>query len=228
MFRRHRNEPSIALAGAGSIAVVHALAARSAGLRIAAVASRGGSSARHLAGQLDSRRCRPEDLPGGADLLVVATPPSTHVSIAMQGLSGGAGVLVEKPVAATLADADLLAGAVESAQLDDTAAAKETAPSDDAGDPVVPARLRVAENLLHAPAWREVMARRAGIGALSHLSLRTVQPPPDWGHFLEPMTEGGVLLDLGPHPIAIAVELAADRPVAVAAAMSSSRDRRRG
>ena len=64
MIRRSRSTRStrdggdattVALAGAGAIAVVHALAAPSAGCRVTAVASAGGSSARHLAGQLDEQ-----------------------------------------------------------------------------------------------------------------------------------------------------------------------------
>ena len=40
----------VSLAGAGYIVVVHALAAQAAGMQVRAVASRGGTSARHLAG----------------------------------------------------------------------------------------------------------------------------------------------------------------------------------
>lgn len=200
--RRRRSQPTLALAGAGYIAVVHALAAAAAGVRVAAVASAGGSSARHLAGELDARRCRPEDLPSGADLLVVATPPDQHVALAIQGIDAGAAVLVEKPLATTLADADRLAAAAR------------------AGTSAV----RCAENLLHSPAWQAAMDRRRGHGPLGHLSVRTLQPPPDWGHFARPLQAGGVLFDLGPHPIALALEIADEAPVGVTAELSSTRD----
>ena len=52
---------------------------------------------------------------------------------------------------------------------------------------------------------------RLGISYLSplrHLSVRTEQPPPEWGHFLEPLQAGGVLFDLGPHAIALLLHLA--------------------
>ena len=203
--RTARSRTEVALAGAGYVAVVHALAAEAAGMRVRSVASAGGSSARHLAGSLDARRCRPEDLPDGASLLVVATPPDSHVELALQGLRAGADVLVEKPLAPTLANADRLVAAGE-----DAAARGRT--------------VHCAENLLHAPLWRAAMTRRPALGTLSHLSLHTLQPPPDWGHFQRPLTTGGVLFDLGPHPIAIALGLAAEEPVAVAAELSSTRE----
>jgi len=200
---RARRGPTLALGGAGYVAIVHALAAEAAGIRVRSVASAGGRSARHLAGELDARRARPEDLPDGADLLVVATPPASHLELALQGLHAGASVLVEKPLTPTLAEGDRLVEAVESAG---------------AGD-----RVRCAENLLHSPAWLAAIERRAPLGTLTHLSLRAVQPAPEWGHFQQPLTAGGVLFDLGPHPVAIALELAGEEPVGVAAELTSTR-----
>ncbi len=195
---------TLAIGGAGSIAVVHSLAAMAAGWRTTVVASAGGSSARHLAGQLDARRVRPDQLPAGADVLVVASPPHAHVDLALQGLEAGARVLVEKPVAPTLADADRLVDAVASC-----------------GDPD---RLRVAENLLHAPAWRRWRSERPALGQLGHLSARALQPAPDWGHFTRRLTSGGVLFDLGPHPIALVLETASSVPTGVRAELESNRD----
>lgn len=211
--RRRRDaveDTTIALAGAGAIAVVHALAAPAAGARVVAVASAGGTSARHLAGQLDDQHrhdvhhVRVDELPAGVDLLVVATPPPTHAELALQGLAAGADVLVEKPFATTLDEADRLVDAASAV---------------DAGGPI----LRCAENLLHAPAWAAVTAHRATMGPLRHLSARTLQSPPTWGHFTEPLTAGGVLFDLGPHPLALVMVLAGEPVVAVSAEMGSGR-----
>lgn len=47
------------------------------------------------------------------DLVAVCTPPETHADIALAALAAGRGVLVEKPLAATLADANRI---VEAAQ----------------------------------------------------------------------------------------------------------------
>jgi predicted dehydrogenase len=199
-----RTRPTIALGGAGFIAVVHALAAQAAGMRVSAVASAGGSSARHLAGELDASRVRPDQLPAGADVLVVATPPPDHVPLTLQGLAAGAHVLVEKPLATTLAGADRLVDAVGAAPPDQ--------------------HVRCAENLLHAPVWRRCAELRPALGPLGHLSLRTLQPPPTWGHFTQPLRIGGVLYDLGPHALALALALAAEAPVGVSARLSSTRD----
>ena len=190
------------MAGAGAIAVVHSLAAPAAGLRISAVASRGGSSARHLAGNLDTRKVALDALPAGAEFLIVATPPDSHEKFVSQGLAAGATVLVEKPLTTTLASADRL---VELAQRTD------------------PARVRVAENLLHSPYWLIAKSKADASGPPSHLSARIVQPPPQWGHFLEPLVSGGVLFDLGPHPIALVLGLAASNAVAVSAELWSER-----
>lgn len=200
---RRGSGPGIAIAGAGYIAVVHALAARSAGIPIRAIASRGGTSARHLAGGLDVRRCRPEELPAGAEVLVVATPPDSHVALAMQGLAAGATVLVEKPLAPTPAEADRLVEA--------------------AADLAESQHLLCGENLLHAPVVTAALDHRGTVGPLAHLSVRTVQPAPDWGHFLEPLSAGGVLFDLGPHAIALALALADEPPIAVSAELRSDR-----
>jgi len=205
----NRPATTIALAGAGAIAVVHALAAPSAGCRVVAVASEGGVSARRLAGELDDqhshavRRVSVEELPAAADLLVVATPPVHHAELALQGLAAGADVLVEKPFTTTLADADRLVDAARQA-----------------GGPF----LRCAENLLHAPFWTAMASHRSEMGRLQHLSVRTMQPPPTWGHFSRPLTAGGVLFDLGPHALALVMELAAEPVVGVAAALTSGRD----
>lgn len=174
-----------------------------------AVASAGGTSARHLAGQLDDRHRHPvrrvsvADLPAGADLLVVATPPASHVELALQGLAAGADVLVEKPLATTLAQADVLVDAATAV-----------------GGPI----LRCAENLLHAPFWAAVAPHRSAMGPLQHLSARTMQPPPTWGHFTRPLRAGGVLFDLGPHPVALVLATADEPAVSVAASLRSTRD----
>ena len=210
-FRRKR-KPSIAIAGAGYIAVVHALAADSAGAKVTAVASASGKSARHLAGELDAKKVSPEALPAGAEFLIVATPPAQHAELAVQGLQAGASVLVEKPLATTLAEADRIVSAAVSA-----AAAV-------AGQSAKPGGvLRCAENLLHSPVWAQAVTLRAGLGPLTHLSLRTLQSPPDWGHFAQPLSAGGVLFDLGPHALALALGLADEPVLAVSASLSSTR-----
>src|SRR6516162_3236543 len=50
-----------------------------------------------------------------ADAVVVATPPSTHVAVALQAIEAGKHVLVEKPLAPTTRDARLLQTAAAAA-----------------------------------------------------------------------------------------------------------------
>ena len=54
-----------------------------------------------------------DDVIDGLDAVVVATPPSTHASIAMQALEAGKHVMVEKPLAKTSEDAQRLVIAAE-------------------------------------------------------------------------------------------------------------------
>jgi len=52
---------------------------------------------------------------GGAELIVVATPPSSHASLCVDALGGGAHVICEKPFVANVAEADRVIAAAEAA-----------------------------------------------------------------------------------------------------------------
>ncbi len=58
-----------------------------------------------------------ELLASGADALLLLTPPTTHARLAEQALAAGLPVLVEKPMALTLADASAMARAARAAAL---------------------------------------------------------------------------------------------------------------
>jgi predicted dehydrogenase len=80
-----------------------------AGARLVAVVDRDAAAARRLAERLGVLALTdPEDLPGLADAASVAVPTSSHVEVAIRLLEGGLHVLVEKPLATTLADASAL------------------------------------------------------------------------------------------------------------------------
>jgi predicted dehydrogenase len=175
--------PKIALCGAGMIAGVHALAAQQLGFPIVYVASRDHQRTIRRASDLGCRAVNYDQLPGGADIVIVATPPGLHFDHTVQALERQAAVIVEKPFVATLNEADRLVMIAERH-----------------GN-----RLLYAENLIFAPAVQALLSRIPDCGSLSHISIRTVQSAPTWGDFLQPTWGGGVLFDLGVHPLAMAV-----------------------
>ena len=191
----------IALCGAGWIAAVHAAAVRATGDELVAVASRSTQRAADAAAKWRSQAVRLDELPAGADVVVVATPPADHAASAIRLLQAGAAVLLEKPLCRTLDEADSIVAA---------AAAN--------GE-----RLLYAENLAYAPAFVEMAGRAASLGALRDLEVRTIQTLPTWGEFTSDGWGGGALFDLGVHPLALALLLAAaageGRPSAVSAAL---------
>lgn len=194
---------SLALAGAGWAGRVHTLAASAtSGVTIPVVATRSRGSGEELAAAIGAAATTGDHLPGSVDGVVVATPPGSHAELAVRSLTAGVAVLVEKPLATTLAEADAIVAAAE------------------AGG----AAACYAENLLFAPAVDVAIARRRDLGRLDHLEVRMSQPSPEWGHFAEPLTAGGVVFDLGVHAIALAMVLAGDdAAVAVRARLASSR-----
>ena len=174
--------PRVAFAGAGWIAAVHGLAATQLGLPITRVASRRPAKAKEMATRMGAIACSYDELPGDAELVVVCSAPQCHAEHALHAISGGASVVIEKPLCTTLAAADALVAAA------------------DAG-----ARIGYAENLAYAPIVQHFVAEAEQLGQLQYLEVRTVQSRPTWGEFLTEEWGGGALFDLGVHPIAIAL-----------------------
>ena len=81
------------------------------GVTIAAVADIDASAAQRAATELQARASAPDDMLRAAeiDLVYIATPPALHSSQARLALLTGKHVLVEKPLATTLDDAQALA-----------------------------------------------------------------------------------------------------------------------
>ncbi len=165
----------VALCGAGMIAHAHAAAARLNGFPLTAVASRHRERARRVAGDWSAAAVGYADLPAGADLVVVATPPQRHADDAIRLLDAGCLVLLEKPLCTTLADADRVVDA----------AARHGQ------------RLLYAENLAYSPCITTLLSQVGGLGPLGHLEARTLQPLPHWGGFTTQEWGGGALFDLG-------------------------------
>lgn len=193
----------LAFAGVGWIAAVHGYAIDQVpGLTVTAVASRDPKRAAASAARLGARACRYDELPAGADGVVVCTPPAQHAEHVLQAVRAGAGVLVEKPLCTTLEDADALVRASEAG-----------------------ATISYGENLVHAPIVRLALEHAAQLGTIDLLEVRAIQDRPTWGDFLTEGWGGGVLFDLGVHPLAIALLLAAPAtPVEVRATLEGAAD----
>jgi predicted dehydrogenase len=193
----------LAFAGAGWIAAVHGYAARQVpGLQITKVASRDPVHAAAAAERMGAEPCTYDDLPAEAHGVVVCTPPALHLDHALHAIERGAGVLIEKPLCTTLADADVLVAAAASG-----------------------AQIAYGENLLHAPIVRLALSHTNQLQAIDLVEVRALQGRPSWGDFLTEGWGGGVLFDLGVHPLAVALALAAPAvPVEIRATLVGAAD----
>ena len=181
------------------MSVVHAMAAAATGTGVHALASRTPERANERAAQFGAAVVTFDELPAGADAVVVCTPPDRHAHDTLQAIRAGVVVMVEKPLATTLGEADQLV---------------------DAGG-----RLLYAENLAFSPLVVATHQLVSQIGQLEFIEIRQLSPRPTWGDFLDPARGGGVLFDLGSHAVALALLLAgADAPVSVEATLSRSTD----
>jgi predicted dehydrogenase len=112
-----------AIIGAGAIAPAHVegFLQFKDRVRIVAVANRSIGRAQDLIQryQLDARACPDyRDAIDGTDIAAICTPPGSHREIAEAAFARGAHVLVEKPMAPTVADCDaILAAAASSGKL---------------------------------------------------------------------------------------------------------------
>lgn len=203
-----RRRPEVVLWGAGMIAGVHAAACQALDWRVSAVASRSQQRSAELAGTIRARAVTFDELLAQrlGDIAIVATPPAAHVDAATALLGAGYHVVVEAPLACTLADADRLADAEEQV-----------------GRPVL-----YSEHLVASPAVDALLNRIDGIGALTHLSARSTQPPPTWrpSDGLDASWGGGALFDIGVHPVGMALRTAAEAgaggPVSLSAVINDA------
>ncbi len=185
-----QRKPDVAIWGAGMVAGVHAEACRSLGWRVRAVASRDPERAAALAGRIGARNYQydqllPERL---GDIAIVATPPANHVDDAVALLAAGYHVVVEAPIACTLADADRLIAAEQG----------------------VDQAVLYSEHLVASPVMDGLLAEVGALGHLTHLSARAIQSPPTWRSTRHDDWGGGALFDLGVHPVGLALRTAAE------------------
>ncbi len=100
----------IGLAGAGHFGRYHAQKiVASPRAVLAGIHDRDAARAQAIATETNSPMLAWDALLAAADAIVIATPAETHFALAAAALHAGKHVLVEKPIAATLAEADALA-----------------------------------------------------------------------------------------------------------------------
>jgi predicted dehydrogenase len=131
-----------------------------------------------------------EDALPDVDAVVIATPPSTHARLSLQAIEAGKHVLVEKPLATTTAEAQLVVDAADAAGL----------------------VLMAGHTLEHNAAVHKLrdLVRSGELGKLyyldcARLNLGLYQP------------DVGVIMDLAPHDISLANFVLGSRPTAVTA-----------
>lgn len=178
---------TVGFAGAGWVTVIHGMAAGAFDdVRVGPVASRHPEHAARRATQVGGEPVGYEAVPGAADAVIVATPPALHRREAERAVDGGATVLVETPLAATLADADALVAEAASG------------------------RLGYGENLVHSPVVAEAVGACRRMGDLTHLEVRFSQARPEGGDDRTAAAwGGGAGFDLGIHAVALALLMAA-------------------
>ena len=102
---------AVGIAGCGKVARRHATALRAArGVKLVAAFDVDASVARSIGAAVAGSLA---ELIERVDLVAVCTPPETHAEVAVEALEAGRDVLVEKPLAATLDDADRIVAAAE-------------------------------------------------------------------------------------------------------------------
>ena len=178
---------SVSLVGAGMISSVHAMAAAQIGQSVASFSARSAESANSKAQQFGGE-AHALPLVGAADAYVVCTTAESHATYALPLLQSGRRTLVEKPLCATLDEADQLVAF---------------------GDTGV-----YGENLLSAPAITQLLDRSQSIGQFNYVEIRLLSPFPQWGDYGNAQRGGGVFFDLGSQAVALALTLA-QSPIAV-------------
>lgn len=128
--------------------------------------------------------CRASDLDG----VIIATPPALHAEMTLEALSRGHHVLVEKPLALTVADAEAVCTLAQSA-----------------GKTVLVDHIR-----LYHPAYRKL---KTLLGSPERIrAVRCVNGR--WGPFRQNVP---VLWDWGPHEVAVCLDLMGHPPIGTAA-----------
>ncbi len=180
---------ALGILGVGHFGRFHALkAAANPRVRLVGLHDADPARAASVAAEAGTSPMAPETLIGAADALIVAAPTRFHFALASAGLAAGRHVFVEKPIAATLEEADGLIAAAG------------------AGRRV----LQVGHIERFSAAFRAVTEAPSGGRALSWDAVRAAP-------FRPRSLDVSVVLDLMIHDLDLVMELAGGEPEAVEA-----------
>ncbi len=182
----------VGILGAGFISNYHLTGLQAAGAEIVAIASHSGVSAARQAARYSvtvvaddySALLARRDI----EAVIIATPDKTHVTLGLAAIAAGKAVLLQKPMAATVAEAEQLARAAERAGV------------------------LLCVSFMHRY-FAEVGQARAllaagAIGEVYTVRQRNATPGADWGAWFYDRTQtGGVVQQLGVHGIDLVRQL---------------------
>ncbi|WP_067794739.1 Gfo/Idh/MocA family protein [Actinomadura formosensis] len=173
----------VALIGAGLIARLHVEAWIGAGASVRVYSDDG--RAADLAHEFGVKAVGSlDEALDGADAVDICTPTNSHHEIAMAAIAAGAGVVCEKPLAASVAEAEEIVAAAERAGV----------------------RLYPAHDVRYGPAFARlhelVAAGRLGAGAVARFAVSGYHPRPWTGHMSA--RSGGILTDQMLHGVDLA------------------------
>ena len=180
---------SLAILGVGHFGRFHALkAAANPRVRLVGLADADAARAATVAAETGTAVLAPAAAIAAADAVIVAAPTRFHHGLAMEALAAGRHVFIEKPIAATLDEADaLIAAAATSGRV-----------------------LQVGHIERFSAAFRAVVGAKSGGRALSWDAVRAAP-------FRPRSLDVSVVLDLMIHDIDLVIELAGGEPEAVEA-----------
>ncbi len=190
-----RNPVGVGVVGCGFISQnTHIPALLKCGdARVEAVCDRNGDLAKSAAGKFGIRKAY-TDLDEmltkePIHMVDVCTSIDTHAPVALKALESGRHVLIEKPIAHSLEEADSLVRAAQSRNL----------------------KLSVIHNMLFLPPLDKIKSsvRSGAIGEMVRVEIRHSSPPRDYSAIADPRhwwhrLPGGCFGDVMPHPIYLA------------------------
>lgn len=185
----------VLVVGLGNMGRSHALAHHRMGSQIVGLVNR---SEVDLSAELQGYprfRTMEEGLAAKPDLVVIATYADSHADLAIQALTHGAHVFVEKPLATTVADAQRVAETV-----------RQTG-----------RKLVVGYILRHHPSWQRLIAEARGLGGpyVFRMNLNQQSQGHQWEVHKALMRSTSPIVDCGVHYVDVMCQITYARPVRV-------------